>query len=83
VRRFHRSTLVGAILFAVVALVVLGPVTVAVLLLRCCDDSTGPTWGAWVLLAILVACVMLAAAVVGGLTAALLRRLVSHLRRGS
>lgn len=80
VRRFHWSTLVGAVSFSLAALLLLGPVVVAVLLLRCCDDSTGPGPAAWALLWSLLAALALLAALLGGLIARLLRRLLARAR---
>ena len=78
-RRWHWSTRLGAAVFGLAALLLLGPVTVAVLLLRCCDDSTGPSLWAWALLIGLLLCLTMAAAAIGGAAAALLRRLVERL----
>jgi hypothetical protein len=78
--RWHWSTRLGAAIFGLAALLILGPVTVAVLLLRCCDDSTGPSIWAWALLLALLLCLTLAAAALGAAAVALLRRLIVHLR---
>ena len=80
-RRYHWSTLLGALLGGLATLLLLGPVVVAVLVLRCCSDSTGPTWGAWALLLALLAATVAVGALVGGALGALLRRGAASLRR--
>ena len=61
---------------AVAAFVLVGPVAVAVVMLRCCSDSTGPTIGAWLVLAALLAVVVAIAALLGALLARLVLGLV-------
>ena len=73
-RRFHRSTLAGALVAGGLALFFVGPVAVAVVMLRCCDDSTGPTAGAWLVMALLLLAAVGTASALGGLLAAALRR---------
>ena len=80
-RRLHWSTVVGAAIMGTLALVTLGPVAVAVMMLRCCGDTgTGPGAGAWIVVTLLVAALVAAAAVVGGLAARLLRWAVLRYR---
>jgi hypothetical protein len=80
-KRLHWSTLAGAAVLGAVALLTLGPVTVAVLMLRCCSDSTGPGWGAWSLLLGLLALLVAVAAAAGGVVGSLIRRAVLRIRR--
>ena len=77
-RRTHWSTKLGAAVLALATLVLAGPVTVAVLMLRCCDDSTGPTAGAWVLLLTLLLLLTLVAAAIGGALGSLVHRLATR-----
>jgi hypothetical protein len=49
-------------------------------MLRCCSDSTGPELGAWIAILLVLALIVAAAAVVGGLAARLLRWIVSQRR---
>ena len=79
-RRLHWSTLLGAAVFGTAALALIGPVAVAVVLLRCCDASSRPGWGAWAIVLGLVALVTTVAAVAGALVGHLLHWLVA--RRG-
>ena len=80
-RRPHWSALAGALILGLGALLTLGPVVVAVLMLRCCDDSTGPTWEAWALLLVLLAGVVGLAAALGGWAGRRVHRVMSRLRR--
>jgi NADH:ubiquinone oxidoreductase subunit 2 (subunit N) len=75
-KRFHWSVVVGAVAFALCALVLAGPIVVAVVMLRCCSDAHGPTPAAWLTLLGILAVVTVVAASVGGLVGAALRRLV-------
>jgi ABC-type enterobactin transport system permease subunit len=79
-RRFHWSTILGAVVMGALALLTLGPIAVAALMLRCCSDSTGPELGAWIAILLVLALIVAAAAVVGGLAARLLRWIVSQRR---
>jgi hypothetical protein len=79
-KRFHWSTILGAVLMGGLALVTLGPIAVAAIMLQCCSDSTGPTAGAWIVVALIVAVMVAVAAVVGGLAARLARWAVLRYR---
>jgi len=78
VRRFHWSIYAGGAVGALLALVFVGPVAVAVVLLRCCDDSRGPTLLAWLVIGLVVAGGMLLAAAAGGLLAWLVRGVMAR-----
>jgi hypothetical protein len=83
-RRVHPATLVGAVLAGGAALLGLGPVAVAVVMLRCCDDAAGPTAGAWLVLGTVLAALVALAALLGALLARLARRALARLsRRGA
>jgi hypothetical protein len=53
-RKIHRSTLSAAAVGAVIALVALGPIVVAAVILRCCDDESGPARDDWIKLLLLL-----------------------------
>jgi len=79
VRATHWSVRLAAALGALAVLLGLGPIAVAVLMLRCCDDAHGPDAGAWaliaaVLLLLMAAAAFLCAALVAGARRLLLRR---------
>ena len=76
VRRHHWSVYLAAAVGAAAALVLVGPIAVAVVMLRCCSDSTGPTAMAWLVLGALLLGIVAVAAVVAGLAWAGLRGLV-------
>ena len=80
-RRFHWSTIVGALIAGGLALVFVGPVAVAVVILRCCSDSTRPTAGAWLVLGLILVLVIGVAAALGGMAARALRSAWSAVRR--
>ena len=77
-RGFHRSVYAAALAGAVAALLFLGPIGVAVVMLRCCSDSTGPTLGAWIVLGVLLLVVVGLAALAAGFLAWLVRRLLAR-----
>jgi hypothetical protein len=74
-RRLHLSTRVAAILGAAATFLALGPIAVAVVLLRCCDDVRGPSAGAWVVIAVVLLVSALAAGTMMALLVAATRRL--------
>jgi len=74
-RRLHWTTRVAAVLGGVAGLLILAPISAAVVMLRCCDATHGASAGAWVVMGILVTLATLAAAAVTALLAAALRRL--------
>jgi len=74
-RRLHWTTRVAAIVGGIAGFLLLAPISAAVVMLRCCDSSHGPSAGAWVVMGILVTLGALAAAAVAALLAATLRRL--------
>jgi hypothetical protein len=74
-RRLHRSTRIAATLGAVATLLVLVPVSYAVLMLRSSGSSNGAEPGAWVIVAIMV---LICAAAAGAMTA-LLVAAIRHL----
>ena len=74
-RRFHWSVHAAAAAGALVGLLVLGPIVAAVVMLRCCSNSTGPGIGAWIVLGVVLAAVVLVAALLGGMLAWWVRRL--------
>jgi hypothetical protein len=76
-RRLHWSVYVAGLVGAVAALVVVGPIAAAVVMLRCCSDSTGPGIGAWLVLGAVLAAVLLVAAFLAGTLASWIRRLVT------
>ena len=75
-RRFHWSVYASAAVGAVAAFLVIGPVAAAVVMLRCCSDSSGPTLAAWAVLAGILAVAVLVAALLAGLLAWLVGSLV-------
>ena len=75
-RRLPRSVYVVGAVGAVAAVVLVGPVAVAVVMLRCCSDSTGPTATAWLVLGAILAAIAAVAAAAAGLAWAWVRRLV-------
>jgi threonine/homoserine/homoserine lactone efflux protein len=62
------------IVAGLLALVVLGPVSFAVLSLRSTPESSGATAGAWITVGIVLALVVAGAAAAGGALVALVRR---------
>jgi hypothetical protein len=74
--RFHRSTVIGMIVAGLLALVVLGPVSFAVLSLRSTPESGGATAGGWITVAIVLALVVAAAAAAGEMLVAFVRRML-------
>jgi hypothetical protein len=60
----------------VATLLVFGPIAVAVLMMRCCEQSRGASAGAWVIIGIVLLVAALAAAVLTGAIAAGVRRLL-------
>jgi Na+/proline symporter len=76
--RFHRSTRIGMITAALLAVAVLGPVFFAVVSMRSTPESRGASAGAWVVVAILLLLVAAAAAAIGGGIVALARRILQR-----
>lgn len=81
-RGLSRWTWLAATAGGLVAFVTLGPIAVAVVLLRCCDSARGPSAGAWALMATLVLVVTIGAAVLAGLLAAWVSRTLRRRRAG-
>lgn len=81
--RFHRSTVIGMIAAGLLALLVLGPISFAVLSLRSTPESGGATAGAWITVAIVLALVVVAAAAAGGALVAFVRRMLGRRRPSS
>ncbi|HEX8393434.1 MAG TPA: hypothetical protein VF665_13905 [Longimicrobium sp.] len=79
--RPQRTTLAGAVIGGVLAILFLVPVAFAVLMLRSTSDSHGAATGAWVVVWIAVVMVVAGAAAAGGAAAALATRLVRRIRR--
>ncbi|HST61544.1 MAG TPA: hypothetical protein VLK84_22750 [Longimicrobium sp.] len=79
--RFHRSTVIGIIVAGLIALLVLGPISFAVLSLRSTPESNGATAGAWITIAIVLALVVAAAAAAGGALVAVVRRMLGRRSR--
>lgn len=73
-RGLSRWTWLAAIAGGLLALATLGPIAVAVVMLRCCDSARGPSAGAWVLLTAIVLIVTIGAAVIAGLLATWMTR---------
>ena len=72
--RFHRSTIAGMVVAGLLAFLVLGPVSFAVLSMRSTPQSTGATTGAWITVGIVLVLVVAAAAAAGGALVAVARR---------
>ena len=79
-RALHRSTRVAAIVGGVATLLVFGPISFAVLMLRCCEHSRGASAGAWVVIGTVLLVSALAAGTLTGLIAAGIRRLLTGSR---
>lgn len=71
----RRLPFILAALAGLAALLALGPVAVAVLLLRSSSDAEGPTLGAHILIAAVVLAIVAAASLAGGALGRLLLRL--------
>lgn len=78
--RFHRSTVIGMLVAGLIALLVLGPVSFAVLSLRSTPESGGATAGAWIATGLVLALVVSGAAAAGGGVVALARRVLGRRR---
>jgi hypothetical protein len=61
----------------VATLLVFGPISFAVLMLRCCDHSRGATAGAWVVIGLVLLVSALAAGTLTALIVAAIRRLLT------
>lgn len=79
--RFHKSTIIGMAVAGLLAFLVLGPVSYAVLSMRSTPEATGPTAGAWTTIAIVLALVVAGAAAAGGALVALARRVHRRMNR--
>lgn len=79
--RFHRSTIIGMVVAGLLALLVLGPVSFAVLSMRSTPESTGATAGAWIIVGIMVLLMVAAAAAAGGTFVAAVRRVYHRMNR--
>lgn len=79
--RFHRSTIAGMVVAGLLALLVLGPVSFAVLSIRSTPQSTGATTGAWITVGIVLLLVVAAAAAAGGALVAAARRVFGRKHR--
>ena len=82
-RSLHRSTRVAAVIGGAATLLVFGPIAVAVLMMRCCEQTRGASAGAWVVIGIVLLVAALAAAALTGAIAAGVRRLLVGSRDGS
>jgi hypothetical protein len=79
-RALHKSTRVAAIVGGVATLLVFGPISVAVLMLRCCESSRGASAGAWVVIGVVLLVSALAAGTLTALIVAGIRRLLTGSR---
>ncbi|HEU4561176.1 MAG TPA: hypothetical protein VFS20_25210 [Longimicrobium sp.] len=76
-RALHRSTRIAAIIGGVATLLVFGPISFAVLMLRCCESSRGAPAGAWVVIGIVLVVSAITAGALTGLLVAGIRRLLT------
>jgi hypothetical protein len=74
---------VAAVIGGAATLLVFGPIAVAVLMMRCCEQTRGASAGAWVVIGIVLLVAALAAAALTGAIAAGVRRLLVGSRDGS
>lgn len=79
--RFHKSTIIGMGVAGLLALLVLGPVSFAILSIRSTPESTGATTGAWIIVGIMVLLMVAAAAAAGGVLVAAVRRVYHRMNR--
>jgi hypothetical protein len=79
--RLHRSTIIGMAVAGLLAFLVLGPISYAVLSMRSTPQSTGATAGAWITIVIVLALVVAGAAAAGGALVALARRVRRRMNR--
>jgi hypothetical protein len=74
-RRLHWTTRLAAVVGGVAGLLLLAPISAAVVMLRCCDSTHGASVGAWAVMGLLVILGALAAATATALAVATLRHL--------
>lgn len=74
--RLHRSTIIGMAIAGLLALLVLAPVSFAVLSMRSTPESSGASAGAWIVVGIMVLLGVAGCAVAGGIVVALARRML-------
>ena len=78
----HRSTQLAAATGAALALILLGPVAVAVVMLRCCDDARGPGIAARIVVGLVVLVIAIGVGTASGALVELVRRSLSRYRAG-